>query len=89
MDAISLSLSNELVNDSKHFAKQMGVSLTELISQALRHELERLKKHNERELIAASLIAMRNNTAYLNDSHRLDEVLSETLPDDNNNWWTS
>ena len=88
MIAISLKLPDEVAEESKRLAAQMGISRTELIRVALQHEMESIRRRQEQEAMAASLAAMAQDPAYLQETQVLDETLSEPLADDSEEgWW--
>jgi metal-responsive CopG/Arc/MetJ family transcriptional regulator len=87
MIAVSLKLPKDLAEESKRLAEQIGISRTELIRQALQHELDRIKRQMEREAMAASFRAMRQSEEYLKETETLDEELSESWPDEAEIWW--
>ncbi len=47
MTAISLKLPDDLAQESKSIADKIGISRTELIRQALRHELDKIEAQLE------------------------------------------
>lgn len=87
MAAISFNLPDELARESKHVAERMGISRTELIRRALRHELDEIKSRLEREAMAAALKAMRSDEGYLSESEDMDEGMNERLPEEPDGWW--
>ena len=87
MAAISLKLPDDLARESKSVAERMGISRTELIRRALRHELEEIRSRLERESMAAALRAMAADPDYLGDGEALDAGLSERLPEEPDGWW--
>ncbi len=89
MIAISLKLPDALAKESQQLAERIGITRTELIRQALRHELGRIKRQQELEAMAASLRAMRDSAAYLKEAEMLDNGWSERLADEPEHWWRS
>ncbi len=87
MAAISLNLPDDLAQESKVIAEQIGITRTELIRQALRHELDQIKARMERLAMAEALRAMKNDPEYLRESKELDEGLAEGLPGEKGAWW--
>ena len=87
MAAISLNLPDDLAQESKVIAEQIGITRTELIRQALRHELDQIKARRERLAMAEALRAMKNDPDYLHESKELDEGLAEGLPGEKDAWW--
>jgi len=83
MAAISLHLPDELARESKQVAEKIGVSRTELIRQALRHELDSIEARFEREAMA-----MRADTSYQQISEAIDEGLAEKVAEEADDaWW--
>ncbi len=80
MAALTIKLPDALARASTEMAQSLGMTPSELIRQALIHELEHLEASQERQAIAESLRAMAKDERYL------DETLAEPL-DDEGNWW--
>ena len=87
MTAISLKLPDDLARESKSIADSIGISRTELIRRALRHELNEVKSQLEREAMAHALELMRDDPAYQLESEELDAGLDEVLPGEEEGWW--
>jgi len=88
MAAISLHLPDDLALESKQVAEKIGVSRTELIRQALRHELDSIEARFEREAMAAALVSMRTDTSYQQISEAIDEGLAEKVAEETDDaWW--
>jgi len=87
MTAISLKLSDDLAQESKSVAEKIGISRTELIRQALRHELDEIEARLERAAMAEALKTMRDDSAYIQESEAVYEGLEEALPEEPENWW--
>lgn len=87
MTAISLKLPDDLAQESKSIADKIGISRTELIRQALRHELDEIEARLERAAMAEALQTMRDDSAYIQESEAVDEELKEALPEEPENWW--
>ncbi len=87
MPAIPLKLPNELAQERKSVADKIGISRTELIRQALRHELDEIEARLERADMADALQTMRDDSAYIQESEAVYEGMSESLPDEPENWW--
>jgi len=77
MIAISLKLPDDLAEASTKLADQIGITRTELIRRALRHELERIQRQQEQTAMAASFRAMRDSDTYLKETRLLDEGFAE------------
>ncbi len=87
MTAISLKLPDDLAQESKSVADKIGISRTELIRQALRHELDEIEARLERAAMARALQTMRDDSAYIQESEAVYESLTESLPNEAKNWW--
>lgn len=87
MTAISLNLPDDLAKESKQLADSIGISRTELIRRALRHELDDIKAQLERQAMAGVLEKMRHDPEYLRESERLDQQMSERLAEEADGWW--
>ena len=87
MTAISLKLPDDLARESKSVAESIGISRTELIRRALRHELNEVKSQLEREAMAHALEVMRDDPAYNRESEELTTGLDEVLPGEADGWW--
>lgn len=87
MNAISLKLPDDLARESKSIADKIGISRTELIRQALRHELDEIEARLERAAMAEALRTMRDDSVYSQESEVLYEELTEPLPKEPENWW--
>jgi len=87
MTAISLKLPDDLARESKSIAESIGISRTELIRRALRHELDDVKSQLEREAMAHALEVMRDDPAYNQEREELDTGLDEVLPGEAEGWW--
>ena len=79
MTVISLKLPDDLARESKSIADSIGISRTELIRRALRHELNEVKSRLEREAMAHALEVMRHDPAYNQESEELDKGLNSEL----------
>ncbi|MGF1546418.1 MAG: ribbon-helix-helix protein, CopG family [Thiotrichales bacterium] len=87
MAAISINLPDDLANEAKRLAERIGVSRTELIRSAVKHEIEALKAQLEREEIRKAFKHMRVDSNYRGESNNLDEGLNTPLVDEEDNWW--
>jgi len=76
-----------LAAESKSVAQKIDISRTELIRQALRHELDEIKVDLERAAIAEVLTAMSENANYIQESEALYDGIDENLPEEPENWW--
>ncbi len=88
MIAISLKLPDEIIRESEELAEKIGISRSELIRQALQHELEHIKAGLQQAEMAKALEAMRSDEAYLADSEALTQGLGIELADEDSPvWW--
>lgn len=87
MAAISLKLPDDLAEESKALAEQLGITRTEFIRQALRHEVREIKAELERQAMAEALKAMREDPDYLQESEQLENGLTHRLPNEPDHWW--
>jgi len=87
MTAISLKLPDKLAQESKAVAEIIGISRTELIRQALRHEVSKIKAQLEREAMAEALKAMSADRHYIQESESVYKGLEEKMPEEPENWW--
>ena len=84
---IYLHLSDEMAKESQKIAKELGLSRTQFIRDAIQHELERIKKQLVQQAMAKSLQAMREDTCYLKELKELESGFEERLPQDDEPWW--
>ena len=87
MTAISLKLSDKLAQESKTIAETIGISRTELIRQALRHEVNAIKAQLERAAMAEALRTMSTDMHYIQESESVYQGLEEKMPEEPENWW--
>jgi len=87
MTAISLKLPDDLARESKSIAESIGITRTELIRRALRHELNEVKLQLELKAMANAFEVMRDDPAYKQESEELDAGLDEVLPGETDGWW--
>lgn len=87
MTAISLKLPDELAELSATVADKLGISRTELIRNALRHEIRQIQARLEKEAMANALQAMKQDPEYIHEAELLDQAIADTLPQDPDNWW--
>ncbi len=71
MVALSIKLPKDLAEMSRQVARRLGITRSELIRQALVHEIEQVKARLERGAMAASLRAMTGTAAAIreNEAH--------------------
>jgi len=87
MTAISLKLPDKLAQESKAIAETIGISRTELIRQALRHEVDEIKARLERAEMAKALKTMSTDMDYVQESESVYKGLEEKIPEEPENWW--
>ena len=89
MVALSIKLPEELAEMSRQVARKLGITRSELIRQALVHEIEHVEASLERRAMAESLRAMAGTDSVARDNEALDQALDEVLPEEKEGWWTS
>lgn len=87
MVALSIKLPKELAEASKEAARRLGLTRSQLIRQALVHELERVEAERERGAMAESFRAMGRDSRYLKEAERLDDAFGEPLREERDEWW--
>lgn len=87
MTSISLNLPDDLALESARVAERLGLSRTELIRQAIRHELESIAARLEREAMAAALASMQGDETYRLDSEVLEAGLEDRVAEEPDAWW--
>lgn len=88
VSAISIKLPDDLLSESTHVAEEMGLSRSELIRQALIHEIAHFKAAKERQAMADSFRAMTKDADYLAQCDELDTGLNGVLPSESEQWWS-
>ncbi len=84
MKALSIKLPEELAEQSRQVARRLGITRSELIRQALVHEIDQVQAGLERRAMAQSLHAM---GGAVDETEALDRALDETLPEEKDGWW--
>jgi len=88
MKNLSISLSKDLINDSDEVAKELGVTRTEFIRQAVIHELKNFKIMNVENNMIKSFEAMKKSKEYLIESEELNIGFGCDLKNnDIGEWW--
>lgn len=85
--ALSIKLPEDLAAASLDVARRLGVSRSELIRQALVHEIEQAGAVVERRAMADSLQAMGRDPVARRAAEDLDGALDEPLPPEQEGWW--
>jgi predicted transcriptional regulator len=89
MTAISMNLPDELAVQSSSMAKQLGMSRTAFIRQALQHELQRVERQQDEAAIAADLRRLADNRTYMAESEAIEAGFNDLPEDDAECWWTT
>ena len=84
MIALSIKLPEDLAEQSRRVARELGITRSELIRQALVHEIDHIQAGLERRAMAQSLQAM---AAASREAEALDRALDEMLPEETEGWW--
>ena len=84
MKALSIKLPEDLAEQSRQVARRLGITRSELIRQALVHEIDQVQARLERRAMAQSLHGM---TGSSDETEALDRALDETLPGEKKGWW--
>ena len=87
MIALSIKLPDELAEISRRTAEKIGISRSELIRRALVHEIDAIQAKAERRAMAESMRQLARNDTARKQSDLLDSCLSETLPEEKDEWW--
>lgn len=87
MASISLNLPDDLASESTQVAEKLGLSRTELIRQAIRHELDSIAARLERDAIAAALASMQGDENYRLESDALETGLEDRVAEEPDEWW--
>jgi len=87
MTTLSIILSDTLAKASQEAAGRLGISRTQFIRQAILHELEQFEAKLEQDAMIRSILSMKENKAYLQETKQITEILNSTLPDDGEEWW--
>lgn len=87
MVALSIELPEDLAAASLEVALGLGVSRSELIRQALVHEIAQARGVVERRAMAEGLRAMAGDPGVHRLAEDLDSALSEPLPQEREGWW--
>jgi metal-responsive CopG/Arc/MetJ family transcriptional regulator len=87
MTTLSIVLPDALAKASQEVAKELGVSRTKFIRQAIVHELENFQSRLELKAMARSFTAMKSCKSYLKEMEEITETLHSDLPKDESQWW--
>lgn len=87
MTSLSVNLPEDLLRTSQEVARKLGVSQAELIRRGLRRELEHIQADWERQAMAQSFLAMKQDQAYRQEADALDRELDEPIGEEKEQWW--
>ena len=84
MIALSIKLPEDLAKQSRRVARKLGITRSELIRQALVHEIDQVEAGLERRAMAQSLRAI---AGISREAEGLDRAFDEALPGEKEGWW--
>jgi len=84
MIPLSIKLPEDLAERSRRVARKLGITRSELIRQALVHEIDQVQAGLERRAMAQSL---KDLAGAAREIEALDRAFDETLPEDKEGWW--
>lgn len=87
MTALSIHLPEKLALASTKTAKKLGISRSEFIRLAIKHEVERIEKQNALEMMVGGFNAMKKSESYKKESDEIESGFDEDLPEEENDWW--
>lgn len=87
MIALSITLPGSLASESKRLAERLGLSRSEFIRIAVKHEVARMEKELKLKAMAQSFKALRKDKKYLAEINDLDQGFSEDTIEDADDWW--
>lgn len=87
MTALSITLPGSLAAESARLAERMGISRTEFIRVAVKHEVARIEKEMILRSMAKSFQAMQKDKRYSAELETLDEGFSDENIEDSDDWW--
>jgi metal-responsive CopG/Arc/MetJ family transcriptional regulator len=88
MTALSINISEKLARESTKAAEELGISRTEFIRRAIKHEITNYKRYAEQEIIGETLCAMEEQRKYKIISEEIDDNLNSSPPDEEEEWWS-
>jgi predicted transcriptional regulator len=86
--ALSIELPEELAQASLEIARELGLSRTELIRQAVVHEIAQARGTVEQRAMAESLRAMGADPSARRLAEELDAAMDTPLPPEEDGWWS-
>lgn len=81
MITLSITLPGQLAAESAKLAERMGISRTEFIRVAVKHEVARIEKEMMLRSMAKSFQAMRKDKPHMTESAILDEGFADEKED--------
>ncbi len=84
MKALSIKLPEDLAEQSRQVARELGITRSAPIRQALVHEIDQVQAGLEGRAVAKSLQAM---AGISQETEVLDRALDESLPEENEGRW--
>ena len=87
MTTLSIILPDNLAYASQQVAEELGLSRTEFIRRAIKHEIKQVRARLEEQEMVKSLQAMKNDKEYMQLSEELTTGFVAHLPDEEDQWW--
>lgn len=87
MTTLSIILPDNLAEASQRMAEELGLSRTEFIRRAIKHEIKQVKAKMEEQAMAKSLLAMKQDMQYSQLSDEITTYFVADLPDEEDDWW--
>ncbi len=87
MASISLNISDELSTASSKLAERIGITRTELIRQALNHEIKAIESQLELQSMAEAFSKMNSDEMYMLESENIDSGFGSSISEENDVWW--
>jgi len=88
MTALSITLPGALALESSKLAERLGISRSEFIRIAVKHEVVRLEKEMKLKSMAKSFAAMRKDKNAMSELEELDQGFSDEIIEDKDDWWS-
>ena len=74
MTALSILISDELAHDSSLIAKQMHISRSQFIRQAIENEVKSWRIKKEQSEMAAAFKAVKKHAGYLAETNEIEQL---------------
>lgn len=88
MSSLSIILPDNMAKASQEVAKNLGISRTQFIRQAIAHELANYYAKREQAEMRKSFAAMKKSSAYLKEATEIDNSFEDSeLPKEKDEWW--